>query len=164
MGTEIERKFLVTGDEWRGNNKAVHTCQGYLETGGESTVRVRVQGEKAFLTIKGKTAGLSRAEFEYAIPVDDAKEMLATLCQKPYIEKNRYKIMYAGMEWEVDEFMNENAGLVMAEVELETEDQQVELPPWIGEEVSHDPRYRNVSLMQHPYGEWGPSAAKEKAR
>lgn len=154
MAKEIERKFLVKGEEWRQNNQYVHTCQGYLSTGGDCTVRVRVQGERAFLTIKGKTEGFSRAEYEYPIPVADANEMLADLCQKPYVEKNRYKVMHAGVEWEVDEFLKENEGLVMAEVELESEDQQVELPPWVGEEVSHDPRYRNVNLMRHPYSAW----------
>jgi CYTH domain-containing protein len=154
MAKEIERKFLVTGDNWKGDSRPIHTCQGYLASGGDCTVRVRVQGEKAFLTIKGKTEGVSRDEYEYGIPVGDAEEMLASLCKKPYIEKNRYKITYAGMEWDVDEFLKENEGLVVAEVELESESQQVELPPWIGEEVSHDVRYRNVSLTFHPYSEW----------
>ncbi|HJV65461.1 MAG TPA: CYTH domain-containing protein [Geomonas sp.] len=154
MAKEIERKFLVKGDDWKGDSQPIHTCQGYLNVGGDCTARVRIQGEKAFLTIKGKTKGISRSEFEYGIPVEDAKEMLVTLCRRPYIEKNRYKVMYAGMEWEVDQFMNENEGLLLAEVELESEDQQVELPPWAGEEVSHDFRYRNVNLIQHPYSEW----------
>ena len=155
MGEEIERKFLVTGNEWKADRKGVHTCQGYLATGNDSTVRVRIMGEKAFLTIKGKTEGLSRSEYEYEIPVSDADEMLAQLCQQPYIEKYRYRVEYAGMEWEVDEFLKENEGLIMAEVELESEEQQVELPVWAGEEVSHDPRYRNVNLMKHPYSKWG---------
>lgn len=154
MGTEIERKFLVKGDQWRDGSKPLHTCQGYLATGNDCTVRIRVQEEKAFITIKGKTEGLSRAEYEYPIPLDDATEMMHQLCQQPYIEKYRYKIMYGGKVWEVDEFRKENQGLVLAEIELESEDQQVELPPWVGEEVSHDPRYRNVNLMRHPYSEW----------
>lgn len=154
MGEEIERKFLVKGAEWR-NEKAVHTCQGYLPSGGDCTIRVRVQGEQAFLTIKGKTEGVSRLEYEYGIPVADAKELLDRLCLKPYIEKNRYYVVHAGVKWEVDEFLKENEGLIVAEVELESEDQPIDLPPWIGEEVSHDPRYRNANLVNHPYSRWG---------
>jgi len=155
MGEEIERKFLVTGDQWRAGSKPIRTCQGYLPSGNDTTVRVRVQDERAWLTIKGKTEGLSRLEYEYGIPVSDAEEILARLCQRPYIEKNRYLVNYAGMKWEVDEFLQENAGLIVAEVELSSEEEQVELPPWVGEEVSHDPRYRNINLMKHPYSQWG---------
>lgn len=154
MGKEIERKFLVKGNDWRNNGEPVPTCQGYLVSEKECTVRVRLMGGEAFLTIKGKTEGISRSEYEYPIPVADAKEMLAGLCTRPLIEKHRYRITYAGMEWEVDEFFNENQGLIVAEVELESEDQQVELPPWVGEEVSHDPRYTNASLVKHPYSSW----------
>ncbi|MCM0082428.1 CYTH domain-containing protein [Geomonas sp. Red32] len=155
MAKEIERKFLVTGDEWREGAAAIHTRQGYLSSGPECTVRVRLQGEKAFLTIKGKTQGVSRDEYEYPIPPEDAAEMLDNLCPSPQVEKNRYHVTYAGIQWEVDEFLADNAGLIVAEVELESEDQQVELPPWAGEEVSHDPKYRNVSLVRHPFSTWG---------
>jgi CYTH domain-containing protein len=119
-------------------------------------------GEKAFLTIKGKSRGLSRPEYEYEIPVADAKEILDRLCQQPYIEKNRYKVAYAEMEWEIDEFLKENQGLIVAEVELESEEQQIEMPPWVGEEVSDDPRYSNANLVKHPYAQWGKGSEKSK--
>jgi adenylate cyclase len=154
MGTEIERKFLVTGEEWRSADKRIHTCQGYLCTGNDCTVRVRVQEEKAYLTIKGRTEGVSRSEYEYGIPVKDANEMLEHLCQQPYIEKVRYEVMHAGRKWEVDEFLKENQGLIVAEIELESEDQQIEFPSWVGQEVSDDPRYRNSNLIRHPYSQW----------
>ena len=155
MGKEVERKFLVTGNEWREGSRAVHTCQGYLAMTDDCTVRVRLQEEKACLTIKGRPQGISRLEYEYEIPIDEAKELLAGLCMQPYIEKNRYEVMYAGMKWEVDEFLKENEGLIVAEVELQSEDQQIELPPWIGAEVSGDPRYGNASLVRNPYSRWG---------
>jgi adenylate cyclase len=155
MASEIERKFLVKSNEWREGNKAVRSCQGYLPSGDGCTVRVRLKGEQAFLTIKGNSEGITRLEYEYEIPVAEAKEILAKLCLQPYVEKNRYDVMYAGIKWEVDEFLGDNEGLVVAEVELESEDQQIALPPWIGEEVSRDPRYRNVNLVKHPYSQWG---------
>jgi adenylate cyclase len=155
MGKEIERKFLVNGNEWRVGNKAVHICQGYLPSRADCAIRVRLLGEQAFLTIKGETEGITRLEYEYEIPVADAKEILARLCLQPYIEKNRYKVMHAGIKWEVDEFLTDNKGLIVAEVELESEEQRIDLPSWIGEEVSHDPRYRNASLIKHPYSQWG---------
>lgn len=154
MGKEIERKFLVKSREWQEGNEPLHTCQGYLASGGECTVRIRVQGEQAFLTIKGRTEGLSRPEYEYPIPVADAEELLQGLCQKPYIEKNRYHVLHAGHTWEVDVFMGENEGLVVAEIELESEEEQVELPPWVGEEVTDDPRYRNSNLVRNPFSRW----------
>ena len=155
MAKEIERKFLVKGNEWRAGNKPVHTCQGYLLPAGDCTIRVRVMGEQAFLTLKGQSEGISRLEYEYEIPVDDAKEILALLCQQPYVEKNRYEVMHAGVKWEVDEFLKDNEGLIVAEVELESEEQRIDLPPWIGAEVSHDERYRNVNLVKRPYSQWG---------
>jgi CYTH domain-containing protein len=154
MAREIERKFLVKGYEWRENNSPVHTCQGYLSTGSDCTVRVRVMGDQAFLTVKGKPNGLSRLEYEYEIPVVDAEEILDRLCVQPHIEKNRYQIYYAGIKWEIDEFLKDNEGLIVAEVELESEGQKVELPPWVGEEVSHDPRYSNSNLARNPYRLW----------
>src|SRR5690349_3288951 len=141
MGTEIERKFLLKGDQWREGAKRVHTCQGYLAVVDNCTVRVRVQEEEAFVTIKGRAKGVSRSEYEYGIPVADAKEMLESLCEKPFIEKYRYHVQYAGKKWEIDEFLAENKGLLVAEIELESEDQQIELPPWVGQEVSDDRRY-----------------------
>jgi adenylate cyclase len=154
MGTEIERKFLVTGEQWREGAKVIHTCQGYLATSADCTVRVRVQEDKAYLTIKGRTEGVSRLEYEYPIPVTDANELLERLCQQPYIEKIRHEVMHAGRKWEVDEFLKENQGLIVAEIELESDDQQIDLPPWVGEEVSDDPRYRNSNLVRHPYSQW----------
>jgi len=155
MGKEIERKFLVNGNEWRDGVSPVHTCQGYLVIDSDRTIRVRLQEERAFLTIKGKTEGISRSEYEYEIPAADARELLDGLCLQPYIEKNRYEIFHAGLKWEVDEFLKDNYGLVVAEVELESEEQQVDLPPWVGEEVSRDPRYGNANLVSNPYAKWG---------
>lgn len=159
MAVEIERKFLVASDSWRqsedgGELQGVAFRQGYIPTEGLTTVRVRLEGDQAKLTIKGKNQGLSRAEFEYAIPVSDAEQMLDNLCARPLIEKTRYFYPYAGFTWEIDVFEGENAGLVIAEVELESEDQPVELPPWLGAEVSADPRYYNVNLVANPYCNW----------
>jgi CYTH domain-containing protein len=152
MATEIERKFLVSGDEWR-TATATHYCQGYLNRQAERTVRVRIAGEQAFLTIKGPTRGASRSEFEYSIPVEDAQQLLQ-LCQRPVIEKFRRVIEHAGMLWEVDEFLGENQGLVIAEIELQKEDQTFELPTWIGAEVTDDKRYYNSNLSAHPFSQW----------
>ncbi|HVK56984.1 MAG TPA: CYTH domain-containing protein [Burkholderiales bacterium] len=152
MPTEIERKFLVTGTEWR-QGDSIRLCQGYLSRAKERTVRVRLAGEKAFLTIKGISKGASRAEFEYEIPVVDAEQLLK-LCDGPLIEKVRHVVVYKGLKWEVDEFFGENAGLVVAEVELEREDQPLEKPDWVGQEVTHDLRYFNSSLATNPYRTW----------
>jgi CYTH domain-containing protein len=154
MATEIERKFLVKGDEWRSLATGIVYRQGYLSTKKDCSVRVRLVGDRGYLTIKGLTQGFSRAEYEYVIPAEDAREMLDNLCDRPLIEKTRYKIDYAGLTWEVDEFANENQGLIIAEVELPEENHQIELPNWIDKEVSDDPRYYNVNLIQHPYMQW----------
>ncbi|MGB3402218.1 MAG: CYTH domain-containing protein [Microcoleaceae cyanobacterium] len=154
MAVEIERKFLVKNDAWRSLARGTLYCQGYLPTAAGKTVRVRIVGELAYLTIKGPSNGTSRAEFEYLIPVKDAKEMLETLCEQPLIEKTRYKILIDGLTWEVDEFLGENKGLILAEVELTDEDQVINLPDWIGEEVSHDSRYYNSHLVKNPYCKW----------
>ncbi len=154
MAQEIERKFLVAGDAWRNLATATPYRQGYLSTAKESTVRVRIVGETGYLTVKGPTAGASRVEFEYEIPVADADAMLATLCARPLIEKTRRKIPFAGLIWEVDEFYGDNEGLVVAEVELDDEAQEVSLPDWVGEEVTHDARYFNANLVAHPYKSW----------
>jgi CYTH domain-containing protein len=150
MATEIERKFLVQGDEWRSLGVGVIYRQGYVANINGRTVRVRVVGEQGYLTIKGPTIGKSRAEFEYKIPVEDAQELLETLCDRPLIEKTRYKINIGDLIWEVDEFWGENQGLILAEVELETEDQNINIPDWIGKEVTSDPRYYNVNLVKNP--------------
>jgi adenylate cyclase len=152
MATEIERKFLVKGTPWR-QGAGTRYSQGYLSREKERTVRVRVAGEKAFLTIKGLSRGASRAEFEYGIPVADAEQLLK-LCDGPIIEKNRYVIEHAGATWEVDEFLGDNIGLVVAEIELKSEDQQFERPSWVGAEVTHEQRYFNSSLVTHPYAKW----------
>ena len=152
MATEIERKFLVQGTPWRPGSGVLFT-QGYLNRDKARTVRVRLADGKAFLTIKGLTQGASRAEFEYEIPAADA-EQLMSLCDGPIIQKNRYVIVHDGSTWEVDEFLGENAGLVLAEIELTSEDQPFSRPPWLGAEVTHDRRYYNSSLASHPYLEW----------
>lgn len=152
MAVEIERKFLVVGDGWRTADGVLYR-QGYLNRDQARTVRVRLAGAQAFLTIKGKTEGISRAEFEYAIPVDEAYDLLA-LCDGTLIEKIRHKIAYAGLIWEVDEFLGDNAGLVVAEVELHTADQQPELPDWVGKDVSDNPKYYNSCLANYPYLSW----------
>ena len=154
MGTEIERKFLLTGDDWRKLAGGTYYRQGYLNSQKERTVRVRTIDDKGFLTIKGISVGATRMEFEYEIPVEDANVLLYKLCEEPIIEKNRYKIEFAGFIWEVDEFFGENDGLIVAEIELESEDQQFDKPEWIGEEVSGDPRYFNSNLIKHPYSSW----------
>lgn len=154
MATEIERKYLVVGDEWRHLGEATEFRQGYLSTVKERTVRVRVIGTRGFLAVKGITIGATRTEFEYEIPVDDAHLMLAELCEQPTIEKNRYIVDWAGLTWEVDEFLGVNAGLIVAEVELEDADQEIELPPWVRDDVTDDPRYFNSNLIARPYSTW----------
>jgi CYTH domain-containing protein len=153
MNIEIERKFLLKNDNWREGAVGVHYKQAYLNEKGDNTVRVRIEGEKAKLTIKGKSSNISRLEFEYDIPMADA-EALFTLAKTPIVEKYRYKIMYAGNCWEVDEFLGLNRGLVVAEIELESETQSFEKPDWIGMEVSGDKRYTNANLARKPYCEW----------
>ncbi|HLJ39763.1 MAG TPA: CYTH domain-containing protein [Steroidobacteraceae bacterium] len=153
MATEIERKFLVRGEEWRrGTVKRVR--QGYLSRDRERTVRVRIAGKRASLTIKGAGRGTSRPEFEYRIPLRDAAALLA-LCDRPPLEKNRYTFRQAGVTWEVDEFLGANAGLVVAEIELEDEQQAFKRPAWLSTEVTQDPRYLNSSLVDVPYSSWG---------
>lgn len=152
MGIEIERKFLVHGSDWR-EAVGIRYSQGYLNRDKERVVRVRLAGEKAFLTIKGKSVGATRAEFEYEIPVADAEQLLK-LCDGPIVEKIRRVIIHEGDKWEVDEFLGENAGLAVAEIELRSEDQAFSRPAWLGEEVTHDSRYYNSSLAAHPFSKW----------
>lgn len=154
MAIEIERKFLVVGDEWRSLGVGTVYRQGYIVSGRGRTVRVRVAGDRAYLTIKGPAAGFSRSEFEYPIPLADATELLDTLCDRPLIEKTRHKIDWAGLVWEVDEFAGENQGLIMAEVELTDPHQSITQPDWIGEEVTGDPRYYNSNLTKYPFTHW----------
>ena len=156
MGVEIERKFLLAGDEWRARGEPLLLRQGYLSSDAARVVRVRIEGDQAYLTIKGKSVGATRGEWEYPIPLPDAGELLA-LCEQPLVEKFRRKIEFAGNVWEVDEFLGANLGLVVAEIELSSEDQAFERPDWIGLEVTHDPRYFNSALARHPFSAWPPS-------
>lgn len=150
---EIERKFLVDTDKWMPQSEGEKITQGYLSTDKKRVVRVRTKGEKAFLTIKGETKGITRPEFEYEIPVRDALQML-TLCKEFVIEKRRYTEVFSDKTWEIDVFENLNKGLVIAEVELEDENENVELPGWITQEVSLDKRYFNAFLSKSPYTKW----------
>lgn len=154
MAVEIERKFLVSSEEWREDADGTLLRQGYLNTGKNCIVRVRTAGDKAYLTIKGATTGISRPEYEYEIPLDDANVLLETLAQQPIIEKVRYCIPRQGHVWEVDEFLGKNSGLVLAEVELEDEGECVNKPGWVGKEVTDDARYRNAALARNPYSQW----------
>jgi len=154
MGVEIERKFLIKGDAWRSQSMGTYYRQGYMNPSGGRTVRVRIAGQRAYLTLKGPTQGLTRSEFEYEIPITDAEEILNTLCDRPLIEKIRYRLNYKGLIWEIDEFLGENQGLILAEVELTDEDQAFEAPDWLGKEVTHDLRYGNASLAKNPFSSW----------
>ena len=154
MGVEIERKFLLANEGWRGQGHPTLMRQGYLVADPVRTVRVRIEGERAVITIKGKSTGASRGEWEYEIPVPDATELLDGLCEQPQVEKIRHRIAHAGHTWEVDEFLGLNAGLVVAEIELGAEDEAFEKPDWIGAEVTGDKRYYNSSLIRMPYSQW----------
>jgi adenylate cyclase len=161
MGLEIERKFLVTSEAWRAAAHAViPMAQGYvndtaaIESGAQkASVRVRIQGDAAFLNLKSREIGHTRQEFDYPIPVEDARALLA-LCVGGLIDKRRHLVRHGGLLWEVDEFLNDNAGLVVAEVELEHADQPIDLPEWAGDEVTDDVRYYNLALAAHPYTTW----------
>ena len=155
MGIEIERKFLVANDSWRGAaTSGVRYRQGYLSTNPDSSVRVRASGDRAWLNIKSATVGVTRHEYEYEIPVTDAHAILEELCAKPLIEKTRFVVEHDGRTWEIDVFEGDNAGLIVAEVELEAEDEEFTLPAWAGEDVSSDVRYYNQRLVEHPYSRW----------
>lgn len=158
MAKEIERKFLLAGEGWRGLAEGIVYRQGYLCSGPERSVRVRIAGDHGYLTIKGATISATRNEYEYDIPLADAREMLDTLCPQPQIEKKRYTIPYRGSIWEVDEFFGANEGLIVAEIELASEDQPFERPDWIGREVTGDIRYYNAALCAAPYTTWKPSS------
>jgi CYTH domain-containing protein len=152
---EIERKFLVTGDGWKADaDEGVRVRQGFLSGDENGVVRVRRVLDKGVLTIKGPTRGISREEFEYTIPAADAERMLDALCAGGTVDKTRYRIPRDGVVWEVDVFAGDNAGLVLAEVELDSEDQEVTLPDWLGEEVSRDPRFYNAYLARNPFTTW----------
>ncbi|MGD8989994.1 MAG: CYTH domain-containing protein [Desulfobacterales bacterium] len=152
MATEIERKFRVKEGSWR-RSKGTHYRQGYLNSTKERVVRVRTINDKGYLTIKGLTVGASRLEFEYEIPRQDA-DLLLDICEKPLIEKTRFKVEADGVIWEIDEFFGQNQGLIVAEVELESEDQDFPWPDWVLEDVTGDPRYFNSNLIKKPYKMW----------
>lgn len=153
MAQEIERKFLVIGDAWRTDNGTL-IRQGYMHNDVNGTLRVRTKGERAYLTIKGGLTGITRTEFEYEIPLGDANQMLDEWCQWPLIEKVRHEIQMGGFTWEIDEFLGDNAGLVVAEIELEYETQEFPKPDWVGQEVSQDARYLNANLVKNPFSQW----------
>lgn len=153
MASEIERKFRVD-PSWTPDGEGVFLEQGYLSSVPERTVRVRVEGSSAKLTVKGITTGVTRSEFEYAIPLADAEVMLRDLCEKPHIAKRRHVVMHDGDRWEVDVFLGDNAGLVVAELELASEDAAYARPPWLRDEVSDDPRYYNANLVKVPFSTW----------
>ena len=154
MATEIERKFLVKVDAWTPKGPGIHFKQGYLSSQKARVVRVRIEGHVAKLTIKGLTKGVTRAEFEYAIPLDDASILLDELCERPLIDKHRHVEIHGQLAWEIDVFHGENEGLVVAEVELPSADTELVLPAWAGKEVSDDPRYFNSNLVLNPYSSW----------
>ncbi len=154
MGVEIERKFLLSGDDWRSLGEPVLLRQGYLNSDPVRTVRVRIEGDKGVLTIKSKNTGATRGEWEYPVPLADAQELLDRLCERPLVEKYRRRIEHGGFTWEVDEFLGENAGLVVAEIELPLEDTVFDKPDWIGQEVTGDKRYYNSSLIRFPFTQW----------
>lgn len=154
MGIEIERKFLVKNEGFKQVAQAEIYHQGFLSTEKEKIVRIRIVKNNAWITVKGITKGAKRAEFEYEIPLEDAEYMIYELCEKPIISKKRYRIPFGDFIWEVDEFLNENEGLVIAEIELETEDQEFKIPEWIGEEVTGEEKYYNAYLIKHPYNSW----------
>lgn len=159
MAKEIERKFLVKPGQWP-KVAGAHYRQGYLSTDPERTVRVRSTHDHGsgtqhgYFTVKGKMVGVSRSEYEYEIPIEDAQELLDQLCRRPLIEKIRYRVVQDDVTWEIDEFLGENAGLVVAEVELQDPDQLFTKPDWIEREVTGDPRYSNSNLVAHPFCQW----------
>ena len=154
MAKEIERKYLINIATWVPQDAGIHFKQGYLNAQKERVVRVRIEGAKAKLTIKGITTGVTRAEFEYSIPVEDASLLLDNLCEQPLIDKHRHKEVHFGKTWEIDVFHGENEGLVVAEIELTSETEAITLPSWIGAEVSSDPRYFNSNLLKNPFSTW----------
>lgn len=155
MAVEIERKFLLSNPQWRQwIQRSIVMRQGYLLGSTKASVRVRIAGEQAMLNIKSARLGISRHEYEIPLGLQEATEILDNLCEGPLIEKTRHIVPYAGFTWEVDEFHGENEGLIVAEIELTHEAEVFSRPPWVGEEVSHEPRYYNVCLVKHPFKDW----------
>ena len=155
MKTEIERKFIVTNNLYKELGSYEHCLQGYIASDTEPLIRIRTIGNKSYLTMKSDVNGITRLEYEYEIPNKDAKDLLGLFCKKTTIEKNRYIIHYKSTLWEVDEFLGDNQGLVVAEVELESEQQPYDKPSWVGSEISTDKKYYNYNLAQCPYRTWG---------
>ena len=155
MAIEIERKFLVKNDNWRKSaDTGTRYIQGYFQTDESCSIRIRIEGDQAALNIKSGTIDITRSEYNYPVPLDDAREMLETLCEHPLIIKTRYHIIHAGQQWDLDVFEGENEGLVIAEIELDSEDSPFTRPDWAGKEVSDDPRYYNVCLVKNPFKNW----------
>lgn len=155
MHKEIERKFLVKDDSWRkAAGTGIRYRQGYISLNADRTVRVRTDGIRGFLTLKGRAQGITRTEFEYEIPLSDAEQLLTLLCVKPLIKKVRYLVAHKNSSWEIDVFEDENKGLVIAEIELTDEQEAFELPEWAGTEVTSDKRYLNSNLVKSPFSEW----------
>jgi adenylate cyclase len=155
MATEIERKYLILNKDWQTNvDSKLHIVQGYLATNELSSTRIRIQNDKANINIKSATLGITRTEFEYLIPVEDAQQMIDHLCIKPVIKKTRYTVKHSSHIWEVDVFSSENEGLVVAEIELTSPDEAFDKPSWLGKEVSDEPKYYNVCLVKYPYKAW----------
>ncbi len=154
MGIEIERKFLIDINKIGPLQNGYQIKQGYIQTIDLTTVRIRIRDKEAFLTIKSKNTGISKLEFEYPIPIQDAQDMLDNLCHTSYIDKIRYLVKHEGHLWEVDVFEGSNKGLVVAELELESEDEVFTLPNWVTKEVTDDTRYFNSNLIEHPYSKW----------
>ena len=155
MAVEIEHKFLVRDERWRREvERSVRMRQGYLTSDARCSVRVRVAGDQGHLNVKSGTLGIQRSEYEYLIPLAEAEEMLDTLCEQPLLEKTRHFVRFGGHLWEIDEFEGDNAGLIVAEVELSRTDEPFDRPDWLGADVSHDIRYYNSQLARHPYRTW----------
>jgi adenylate cyclase len=154
MAKEIERRFLVHSRKWSDLGDGLSIRQGYLSASKKNSVRVRSYGDRAYVTMKGATSGIARDEYEYEIPLADANEIMGKLCENPPVEKTRYRIVFKGHTWEVDEFGGANRGLTLAEVELKESKEQVELPDWVDREVSDDPRYFSSNLAIKPFSTW----------
>lgn len=154
MAIEIERKFLVKSHEYRSHSQDVRIIQGFIKNTRESIVRIRIMGDKASFAIKGSTSVATRIEYEYSIPLKDANELLENFCEKPIIDKVRYLYVFKGFTWEIDEFHGNNEGLIVAEIELEHENQEFQKPEWLGKEVTGEPKYYNANLIKFPYKDW----------
>jgi adenylate cyclase len=155
MALEIERKFLLRSDAWRAQARnRMLMRQGYLSSGSRCSIRVRIAGEQAWLNMKAKRSGMTRLEYEYSIPGREASEILAELCDGPLVEKYRHEVAVGPHRWEIDEFLGDNAGLIVAEIELQSEAESFERPDWLGDEVTPDERYYNFNLAKHPFRLW----------